>query len=517
MKRVFSKTVTAVMLISAMLAVFSCKHKDVKKIMVHNEFALSLFSDSIYIDELFDKMDSSTVNWLRVNEDGTLSAFYHDSIKGLVDAYDFLSNVEDVDFDESGTFNVNTVAPQPEPGTVTDSASYSVSIPFSYDGYSIERAVLSKGEFSMTISINPVMSEVKKIVLKSTSITMATGEHFVLDFYPASNDVTRTVDLAGCTIQVDDDSTIPFDGEVFIEYSAQSGVSGGEYQARLTGYINDLGFKQLTGVLNLDPFEFNDKTPIDYGIDGLVGSMTLPTPNMTLSYRNTFSCGAECNVNLLNFYSSVKNDTVDLLGPGNDVDITLNPTNNEYVDEPVTGFTEYIDALGEYTELNFGGSLSLNTGSTVTVTDESKIDLAIGVELPLEFNISDVCFRDTIDFSASGDNNFEDYLDEIDFFLDFNNHLPLTVTVETELLNDGEHSVWLFKDDASHSNTIVSEGASTLTCVMRDDDLERVLEADQIVLHLTVSTEGMVHLNVEDFIHVGIRMLTKTEDIEIDK
>ena len=118
MKRVFAKTVTVVILFLAMLSAFSCKHKDVKQIMVHNEFALSLFRDSIYMDELFDKMDSSTVNWLRVNEDGTLSAFYHDSIKGLVNAHDFLSNVQDVDFDESGTFHVNTVAPQPEPGMV---------------------------------------------------------------------------------------------------------------------------------------------------------------------------------------------------------------------------------------------------------------------------------------------------------------------------------------------------------------------------------------------------------------
>lgn len=517
MKRVFAKTVTVVILFLAMLSAFSCKHKDVKQIMVHNEFALSLFRDSIYMDELFDKMDSSTVNWLRVNEDGTLSAFYHDSIKGLVNAHDFLSNVQDVDFDESGTFHVNTVAPQPEPGMVTDSASYGVAIPFSYDGYSVERAVLSKGEFSLTISIVPTMSAAKKAVLKSSSVTMATGEPLVLEFYPASGDMTRTVDLTGCTIQVDEDGKIPFVGEVFIEYAAQTGVSGGEYLVRLTGYLKNLGFKQLTGVLNLPPYDFNDKTPIDYGIDGLVGSMLLPTPTMTLSYMNTFSCGAECNVNVLNFYSSIKNDTVDLLGPGNDVDVTLNPTGNEYVDEPITGFTEYVDALGEYTELNFGGSLSLNTGNTVTVNDESKIDLAIGVDLPLEFDISDLCYRDTIEFSATGDNNFEDYLDEIDFFLDFNNHLPLTVTVETELLNDGAHCVWLFKDDESHSNTIVSEGASTLTCVMRDDDLQRVLESDQIVLHITASTEGMVHLNVEDFIHVGIRMLTKTENLEIDK
>lgn len=516
MKSNFTRLITIVIIFLMMLTLASCKKKNVKTIMVHNQFALSLFRDTIYMDELFDLTDSTTVNWLRVNEDGSLSAFYHDTINGIVKARDFMTDIADVVFDQSGPFELEETAPVPVPGMVQDSASYTMSIPFAYDDYSIESVTLSSGEMSMTVSVAPVLPLATKVVLTSNAITMATGEKLTMEFYPSeSNGMSKEVDLAGCTINVDASQAIPFDGTLYIEYDGQVGFSGGNYECNISGSLNDMSFKQLTGTLNLTPFQFAERTPIDFGIEGLTGEIYLPTPMLDLAYRNTFGFDAAADINELSFYSSVHNDSVNMIDNENGVHVEITET-QEFVDQPVTGYDTQINALGQYDELRFGGLLSMNTGTPVTVTDESEIDLAIGVDLPLQFNITDLKYSDTIAFSATGENNFENYLDEIDFFLDFYNKLPLTVTLEVELLKEGEHTLWLFNDDGTHSNTIQTGGESTLECDVRDEDLQMVLDSDQIVIAITLSTNGMQSLKIDDFIKVGIRMLTKTEDVDID-
>ena len=516
MKDKFTKLITVVVIFLVMLALVSCKQKNVKTIMVHNQFALSLFRDTIYMDELLNRTDSTTVNWLRVNEDGSLSAFYHDTINGIVNARDFMTDIADTYFSQSDSFELEETAPVAVPGMVQDSASYTVSIPFAYDDYSIESVTLSRGEMSMTVSVTPALPLVTKVVLTSNAITMVTGEKLTMEFNPSDNDgMSKEVDLTGCTINVNAGQEIPFDGTLYIEYDGQVGFSGGNYECNINGSINNLSFKQLTGTLNLAPYQFAERTPIDFGMEGLTGEIYLPTPMLDLAYRNTFGFDAAADINELSFYSSIQNDSVNMLDSENGVHVEITET-QEFVDQPITGYDTQINALGQYTELRFGGLLSMNTGTPVTVTDESEIDLAIGVDLPLQFNIADLKYTDTIAFSATGENNFENYLDEIDFFLDFYNKLPLTVTLEVELLKEGEHTLWLFNDDGTHGNTIITGDESTLECDVRDEDLQMVLDSDQIVISITLSTNGMQSLKIDDFIKVGIRMLTKTENVDID-
>ncbi len=516
MKGKFTKLITVVVIFLVMLAVVSCKQKNVKTIMVHNQFALSLFRDTIYMDELFDLTDSTTVNWLRVNEDGSLSAFYHDTINGIVKARDFMTDIADVVFDQSGPFELEETAPVPVPGMVQDSASYTMSIPFAYDDYSIESVTLSSGEMSMTVSVAPVLPLATKVVLTSNAITMATGEKLTMEFYPSeSNGMSKEVDLAGCTINVDASQAIPFDGTLYIEYDGQVGFSGGNYECNISGSLNDMSFKQLTGTLNLTPYQFAERTPIDFGIEGLTGEVYLPTPTLDLAYRNTFGFGATADINELTFFSEIQNDSVDLIDNGNSVNVSVLES-DEFVDQPITGYNTQINVFGQYSELRFGGYLMMNSGNTVTVNDDSEIDLAVGVEMPLEFNIANLRYSDTLDFSASGENNFDMYLDSINFFLDFYNKLPLNVTIDVELLSEGQHSLTLFSDDGSHHNTIISGGSTTLECDVRYEDLQSVLNSDQIVITMTVTTNGMQTLNTHDYVKVGVRMLTFTNDIDVD-
>ena len=513
----FTKLITIVIISLAMLAVYSCKQKNVKKIMVQNQFALSLFRDTIFMDELFDKMDSTTINWLRVNDDGTLCAFYHDTINGVVKASDFMTDIDDVNFNESVSFELETIPPVPVPAVLEDSVSYSVDVPFSYEDYSIESVILNEGKLTVKLTVLPTLPLIKKVMMSSSAITLATGNKLTFEFYPSTSTgpMVNEVDLAGCTIQVNENHEIPFVGEIYVEYDAQVGVLGGVYVCAIDGSLSDLSFKQLTGTLNLPPYDFSDRTPIDFGIEGLTGEVYLPTPTLDLAYRNTFGFGATADINELTFYSEIQNDSVDLIDNGNSVNVSVLES-DEFVDQPITGYNTQINVFGQYSELRFGGYLMMNSGNTVTVNDDSEIDLAVGVEMPLEFNIANLRYSDTLDFSASGENNFDMYLDSINFFLDFYNKLPLNVTIDVELLSEGQHSLTLFSDDGSHHNTIISGGSTTLECDVRYEDLQSVLNSDQIVITMTVTTNGMQTLNTHDYVKVGVRMLTFTNDIDVD-
>ena len=521
----FTKLIPIALVCLVLSSALACKKKDVKKIMVDNQFAISLFRDTIVINDLFDKLDSTTTTWLHVDADGNLSAFYKDTIWGVVNASDFMDNVPDLDINESTEFSVPTIPPVPGP-TVEYVIDYNVDVPFAYDEYSITRVELRSGLLSLNLKLQPQLAAVKKVKLESTSITLASGEKLVLEFNPNGGDNTKEVDLTNGVIIPDLNQNLQFIGKIYIEYDPQNGLAGGDYQCKITGNITDIKFKTLTGTTNLQPFTFSDKTDIDFGVSGLSGEILLPTPNIDLAYMNTFGFDAQCDVNVLNFYSGITTETVNLLG-GDGVNVDVRPTNGQFYNEPITGFTSEINALGQYTELNFGGEMTMNSTGIISISDTSRIDLAVGVDLPLSFNINDLHYRDTIAFSASGDDgsSVEDFLDQIDFFIDFDNHLPISVTIEAELLNSKDPSFhgYLFKTGVTENNTIASGHKSTLECSVTDDStatdmvtLQEVLEADQIVLHFTLSTDGMQTLKMKDFINVGVRILTHTNEIDVD-
>ena len=520
----FTKLLPLALVSLVLIVAVACKQKNVKKIVVHNQFAISLYRDTISINDLFNHLDSTTTTWLRVDDDGNLSAFYKDTILGVVNASDFMDNVPDVEINESTEFSVPSFPPVPGP-TVEYVIDYNVDVPFTYEEYSITSVELRTGMLSLNLALTPQLAAVKKVELKSTSITLASGENLMLEFNPNGGENSRVVDLANSVILPDINQNIPFIGKIYIEYDPQSGLTGGDYQCNITGNISNLGFKTLTGTANMQPVQFSDKTPIDFGVSGLSGSVWLPAPDIELAYMNTFGCDAQCDVNLLNFHSSITTETVDLLS-GGDVNIELQQTNGQFYDEPIE-FGSEINALGQYTELNFGGELTMNSTGVVSVSDTSRIDLAVGVDLPLRFNITDLNYRDTIPFSASGEgNDIQNLMDSICFYIDFDNQLPLNVTIEAELLNtnDPDFHGYLFKTGVTPNNTIVSGGYSTLRCMVKRDiyttteslTVSQVLDADKIVLHFTVSTDGMQTLRMEDFINVGVRIMTYTNQVDMD-
>lgn len=505
------------------LVMASCKKNDVKTISVDTKFAVSLYQDTIVMAQFLDMMDSTSSNWLRINEDGSLSAFYCDSLSDVLKASDLLGNIDDVTFATSTEFELPGVPsiPVPIPGTIDTVVAFDnlASIPFEFEGFGINTVEFRDGNLTVNLAIQPAIPAIQKIVLSSEAIILASGEPISFEIIPsAKNQIS--IDLAGCVVQPDENQNVIFDGELYLSFDLHSGLDGGTYNCVVDGSITDVKFKTLIGSIDkgIDTL-FADSQPMDFGIQGISGEAWLPVPTIMASYRNTFGLGVECDILDLDFYSSITGGTVNLLA-ADSVPVAVNPTGDSYQDYQIEGFVSQIDVLGQYTMLNFGAHTYLNFGTgTVSVSDTSKVDVAVGIDLPISFNINDLEYSKVLDFSigdVEGDETVEKFFDEIDFYINTYSMIPLNLEMELEFLKttDPSFSVSFFEEPWAITYNANSEVEIDIT----GDKLNQVQEADQVKITIKVDTPeevGQTILRKSDYLKVGVKMQTITHDINL--
>lgn len=140
--------------------------------------------------------------------------------------------------------------------------------------------------------------------------------------------------------------------------------------------------------------------------------------------------------------------------------------------------------------------------------------------MPFAFKLSDLCYNDTIAVNLSGDgndNSIDDYIDEIDFYIDYNSKIKIDVNMQALFMKDNVvvDSLFLEENALNYSPT---EEISTISVIVTDSRLQNVLSADNIVLRLCASTEAISPQSVQmmnsDAIFLRIRILTKSSEIE---
>ena len=520
MKR-FSKTTLLTALI-VILAIFasSCKKNEVKKVALDTQLAVSLFSDTVDFRQIINDMDSTTQNWLRVRND-SIFAFYVDTIKSVLKASDLLSNIQDVSFNTSTNFAMPPFDPTNNHDTVIDVDRF-MTMPFHYDGYNIEEVLLRGGDLSFNFVVTPQIEQLKRLEIYSNHILSPEGEplSIVIDY---SKGGRPSVDLANYRV-IPENDTVALGARVTIH--VDHGVyEGGDYTCDLTGGLTGVQFKTVYGTIDkpLDSI-YDDKTAIDFGIAGLSGSAVLPIPTINLDYMNTFGFGTVGDVTKLQFVNENTGLETSLLA-SDVVEVTVNPTEGNWRHTRILGFTENIDALAGYTRLDFGGELmmSLNPGNAFSISDTSTVDIAADIEMPFSFRLTDLCYTDTIpiDLSESSQtaDEVDDYIDEIEFFIDYNSKIKINVDLQALFMKNGVILDSLFNADHilyySQDNDI-----ETISVRVTGRKLKNVLRSNDMILRLGASTETIspepVMMMDTDAIFLRMRILTKTSEIDID-
>ena len=516
MRRVFKISILTVFIALIAFATASCKKKTVNKIAVNNQFAISLFNDTISIKEILNDMDSTTNSWLRVRND-SIFAYYADSVNGVIKASDLLDNIENTDFTTSTGFSLPPIVSPVAKDTTLYSDRFT-TIPFDFEGFDIEQVIIRKGMFSFDVNIIPEIPMLEKIEIFSNQLVSQNDEplRIVIEYGKGR----KIVNLSEYKILPDSTQSVAFSSYITFHYDPSMGVVGGDYVCELNGGITDLGFKTVYAVVNKSLDSIYDRdAEIDFGINGLSGSAFLPVPTINLTYRNTFGLHANCDINKLQFINTSTGLVTDLLAYDH-VDVDINPTNGAYRHFRVEGFTDEIDALAGYNHLDFSGEVNLAMpGEHISISDTSSVDVIADVEMPFSFRISDLRYTDTIEVNFGEDTNIQNYLDEIDFFIDYNNKIPLQINLQGLFLKDDQVIDSLFDS----GGTILYNEPSSLECVITDSKLDNVMRANKMIMRFGVTTDFSssgsqnVVIKESDNIAVRMRMLTKTYEINIDE
>lgn len=497
---------------------YSCKRSKAKTIAVDTQFAVALFNDDISIKEVLGMMDSTTNNWLKVRND-SIFAYYADSVKGVLKASDLLGNLEDVNFNTTTTFNMPICDPTNDHDTIVDVAKF-MTVPFNFDGFNIEEVIIRSGMMSFGFDVNLESDLLRRIELYSNQILSPTGDTLKIGVdYPGGSD--RNVNLANYRIKPEND-TVAFGARITLHI--EGGVyPGGTYECVATGGLTNMKFKTVYALVtkSLDSI-FNDHADIDFGINGLSGAAYLPVPKIMLTYRNTFGLSASSDVTKLEFYSSKTGLVTDLLAADH-WEETLGPTNGYYRSKRIGNFVENIDVLAGYTRLDFNGRATMAMpGDKISISDTSSVDVIADIEIPFSFKISDLCYVDTVEINFEGNGINVDLLDSLDFYLDFNNRIPLYVDVQALFMKNDVVIDSLFDEDhiIPYNDNPYNQGYNTIECTVIDDKLDNVLRANKMILRLGASTEEIsddpVMIMESNSISLRMRMMTYSSEIGVD-
>ena len=517
----FKRALVIVLLVTCFC---SCKKNDIKKIEIDNQFALSLFSDTVRISDLLNGADSTVSQFIKVNEDGKIYAYYSDSVNNAVVTQDILGNLGDVSFESSSEFELPTIPPSPIEIPLDLPFEDLFSIPFEYEGYEISSVTLKSGVINL--NINTDLNIIEELSLSTDEIKMNNGDNFELVINLDSNATSSIeIDLTNCTV-IPDNKNVKFSVSIKATVPANQGF-GGTYDFGINGSIQDIEFKSIDGAIEDSRFDFEGTHDFSINFPNLYGDLKIATPEFSIKYVNTFGFEAQGYIDSL-FLTDANGVMTSLIKDWNEVDILLHSTNGGYdsITDLDDELVDEINLLQDYKSITFEGNIIMGCDevSDNMIADDSHIDIIADLALPLEFNIDNLVYIDTLDFNLnlgsvedtdSESFHVEDVFDELEFKFVFENELPIEIRPQMYVLQNGTVIDSLFDGDACiHGNFdgVLVEDIVVVKVV--DEKLHNVQLADQLLLNIKFSSHGNnVVINANDYFNLRIGLRTKTTEI----
>ena len=517
----FSRALVVALLVTC---IYSCKKNDIKKIEIDNQFALSLFSDTVKIGDLLNGIDSTVSQFVKINESGNISVYYSDSIENVVVAKDILEELDDVNFESSSEFELPTIPSSPVEIPLDLPFDDLFAIPFEYDGYEITSVVLKSG--MINLNINTDLDIIEELTLSTDEIIMSDGSDLELSLSLSNGEESSLeIDLTNCII-APDDANVKF--SVMIKATVPANQSfGGIYNFDIDGSISDIEFKSIDGSIADSRFDFAGTHDFNINFPNLFGDLKITTPEFSIKYVNSFGFDAQGSIDSL-FLTDDNGVNTTLIKDWNEVDILLHSTGDDYglitdLDEELI---EEINLLQDYRNITFAGNIIMGCDNMAgnMIDDDSHIDIIADLALPLEFNIDNLTYIDTLDFNlnlSSEENadsesiHVEDIFDELEFKFVFENGLPIEIRPQLYVIQEGEIIDKLFDDDVCVHGNFDGEMIEDIIVVkVVDEKLYNIQLADQLLLNIGFSSHGEdVVINANDYFNLRIGLKTKTTEI----
>ena len=525
MKRNLSLLFRALVFLYVICALVSCKKEEVKKVKVDNQFAVSLFSDTIRINDLLSNMDSISSEFIKVEDNGDIYVYYSDSVKNAVSAKDLLAELEDIPFNVQTGFSIPNFPPSPVDIPINLPFEDLFSIPFEYEDYEISSVVLKSGKINLNLHTD--LNIIDELILSTDEIRLQNDNSLEISVNMDSNgDSSIEIDLTNCIISPSNEG-LTFSVTVKATIPANQGFAGA-YGFNINGSISDIEFKSINGSINDIVVDFNGIEDINIDIPNLQGNLEITTPKLNIEYINTFGFATSGLIDSL-YLTDIYGNKTSLINNWNTLNLALQSTGETY--HSLANFenelVDKINILGNYESLVFNGNVTMNCNNVNgnMISDDSHIDLITELTLPLELNINNLSYIDTLDFSMDFDqddsessNIVEGVIDELEFKFIFKNKLPLEITPQAYFLENNIIIDSLFEPNSSIGGSFDNQIKENVIIVkVSNDKLSNIQLTDQMILNIKLSSQGRdVVLNANDYFDLKIGIKTKTSEIDLE-
>lgn len=275
-------------------------------------------------------------------------------------------------------------------------------------------------------------------------------------------------------------------------------------------------------------FVFATTEEFNVNFPNLSGELDISKPELIFSYINTFDFEATGIIDSV-FLTNASENEISLIKDWSVIERPLPPTANTSVE--LADIEDYIvdevSLMDEYKTVTFSGDIIVD-GNNIdynTVSDDDHIDFISEIILPLDFVIEDLVFNDVYDFSINTENdedseniNIDGNFDELEFKFVCVNTLPIQVKPQLYILQNDSVIDSMFVDDSYiHAGTPENPTEDVIIVNIVDEKLERIRQADQVVLNVVLSSLGNnVVINANDYFFLRVGLTTKTSEISID-
>ena len=461
------------------------------------QWKLPIGSAHITLGEVMKQFGEN--EWISYDENGNLQIRRSVEVKNLIKGSNFLS---------LGTLNFNTDLSFPNPFTV-DTLPAPIDtvklvqqiIKLNPDSVTIESAVIKSGTLLFTMQGN-LVNHVSQVEISSSDITMPNGDTLY------TTDVET--DLTGATFRLHDeygnaDSTLVLN---YIIHYQITGIADPDYEAVLLIGFNDLKLKELSGYINEFTYEFVADTTFALPLDNVTGELSLVGAKISIKEKNTFvNLHAYLAVQQAELYGGTANPSqifdhypyvLDVIPASSYVNIMDNETVN-------------LTYNTEFEGIRFKGSVDFNPAGTdqlMIVYDTSAISLGINAYVPMQFNVPEVTYVDTLDLNL-GEITTPSLVNKIVLNTLFRSQIPFNLRAQFYTYNSRVGMVTgklleqdMVIDGSFDGSPVVSDRDITLT----NELVQRLLEADKLIMNFSVDTDNHdVMLNLDNGLGVTLK------------
>lgn len=479
-----------------------------EEIDANGDWGVPLLNAEYTIGDILEMSDN--VGYLQQGSDGTLEIRYEYTFDSVISASEYLDSYVNHDISVEGTRSFSAGDLPPVQGNIQVLYNDTLSTQFPADKVILEHATLKSGQIQLMVTYN--LTQPTRIDVTCPQLTSASGQTFHVEAQSSGGSYTTTLDLSGYSLTVASDNKIDFYMEV--SCNANTGTLPNELTFSYRAAFDQVAFSEIRGKFVAVDIPVDKEWDFDSQFlrDHISGSMTLLNPQVTCEILNTFPVDGSVVLNQAQLSGGGQSSSLLATSPAT---ITIPGSTQQFV--PVNlPIASSLLLSPDYDHFKLVGNATINPNGfntpTLVFRDDQLISLRICVVLPLEMNMDDISFRDTIAFSGLSLPN-ESAFSNMLLRLGVTNGLPLNFQVQAYFYDSGTSTVKdsLFAEPQTVLSAVngVPRFSEILATKESYEEVLRMLSCDNIILEARLYTDGSpISINVAQSIRLqlGARM-----------